>query len=368
MLIGITLSKNFKASRPLIVLLGLLLSACQSSPQQARPHSVQGLNSALGDEIAYISNEDSGTISVLDLASLEIVDTIPVGRRPRGIHATSDGRYLFVAVSGSPKCPPSMSDAECDSQATDESQDGIALIDTLTRRVVKTYPGGSDPEQFDISADDRYLYIANEDAGLASVVDISSEKIIKEIPVGSEPEGVRVSPDGLHVLVTSESEHSVSVIDAESLQVTRKLDVGFRPRDLIFSADQNLLFVSCELSRRIDVFDGKNYSALGSIQLNDTDLPMGLVMTSDSKTLYVSNGRGKTVSKIDIDTSSVRSSVVVGTRPWGIAISSDDKLVFSVNGPSDDVTVIDAKSMTVNKKISVGETPWGIVIAPNPHF
>ena len=35
----------------------------------------------------YVTNENGGDVSVIDSDSLEVVSTIPVGKRPRGIHA-----------------------------------------------------------------------------------------------------------------------------------------------------------------------------------------------------------------------------------------------------------------------------------------
>ena len=346
-----------------IVLCIALVGACASNtPGEGESNSTEST------QLAYVSNEDSGTISVVNIDTLNVIETIPVGRRPRGIHADADGRFVFVALSGSPKCPPSMSDADCESQNTDKSQDGIAMIDALTRKVVNVFPGGSDPEQFDISPDGRFLYVANEDAGLASVVDIKAGRVVRETPVGGEPEGVRVSPNGSQVLITSESEHSVSVLDTKTFRLIRKLDVGLRPRDLIFSNDERLLFVSCEFNHRVDVFDTGDYSLVGHIQMGSSDLPMGLAITSDDRFLYVANGRGKTLAKIDVEQLSVQSSVVVGARPWGIAISADDKFIFSANGSSDDVSVVDANSMELITRIPVGETPWGVIIAPNPRL
>ena len=47
----------------------------------------------------YISNEKGNSITVLDSATLEIKQTIPVGQRPRGIMLTKDGKYLLVCAS-----------------------------------------------------------------------------------------------------------------------------------------------------------------------------------------------------------------------------------------------------------------------------
>ena len=40
---------------------------------------------------AYVSNEKSNTISVIDTDKFTVVNTIKVGQRPRGIELTKDG-------------------------------------------------------------------------------------------------------------------------------------------------------------------------------------------------------------------------------------------------------------------------------------
>src|SRR5689334_19018843 len=81
---------------------------------------------------AYVTNEDGESVSVLDTDKAAVVSTINVGKRPRGMKLTPDGRQLFVAVSGLPKCPPSVPDEECAKLKRDLTADGIAVIDTAT--------------------------------------------------------------------------------------------------------------------------------------------------------------------------------------------------------------------------------------------
>src|SRR5579864_5648970 len=57
-------------------------------------------------ERLYVSNEDDGTITVLDADRGAAISTIAVGKRPRGLALSPDGARLYVPVSGLPKCPP----------------------------------------------------------------------------------------------------------------------------------------------------------------------------------------------------------------------------------------------------------------------
>src|SRR5260221_14089234 len=47
---------------------------------------------------AYVSNEKSNTISVIDTDKFKVVKTIKVGQRPRGIGLSKDGKLILVAV------------------------------------------------------------------------------------------------------------------------------------------------------------------------------------------------------------------------------------------------------------------------------
>jgi YVTN family beta-propeller protein len=86
---------------------------------------------------------------------------------------------------------------------------------------VRIIASGRDPEQFDISADGKLLFVANENSSSRSVVDASKGVVTRTFPVGAEPEGVKVSPDGRFVYGMSESESTVSVIDLEAARVAK---------------------------------------------------------------------------------------------------------------------------------------------------
>jgi YVTN family beta-propeller protein len=195
---------------------------------------------------AYVSNEDGETVTVLDTQKAEVISTIPVGKRPRGLKLNHDGSLLYVAVSGLPKCPPTVPDEECAKLKRDVQADGIAVIDTATLKLTKLLKSGSDPEQFDLSRDGKRLFISNEDSAQTSVLDTSTGAITATIPIGHEPEGVRMAPNGKWVLVTSETDSTVSIVDTTSLKVLKTVSVGMRPRDLAFTPDSKTAYVSGE--------------------------------------------------------------------------------------------------------------------------
>ncbi|MEO8006346.1 MAG: hypothetical protein ABI771_15635, partial [Betaproteobacteria bacterium] len=46
---------------------------------------------------AYVPNEGSGTISVIDTTTDQVTKTIPAGKKPRGLAVSKDGTKLYVS-------------------------------------------------------------------------------------------------------------------------------------------------------------------------------------------------------------------------------------------------------------------------------
>jgi len=344
------------------------LGACSSdrSAERASPPPDSAPVAPAGGELAYVTNEGSGEVTVINTATDSVVATIPVGTRPRGARVSADGRTVFVALSGSPRCPPTMPDEECEKLKADKSKDGIGVIDVATRKVTRILPGGSDPENFDISRDGATLFVSNEDAGTASVVDIASGKVRSTVTVGKEPEGVRVHPDGNTVWVTGETDHNVTVVDTKTGAVVGQVEVGKRPRSLAFTPDGSRAYVTSEVDGTVWVLDAAARKSLKVIRMPEGSKPMGAEASPDGRRIFVSNGRGGTVSVIDVASDSLVGSATVGQRPWGIALTPDGRKLYSANGPSNDVSVVDAERFTVLKKIPVGKIPWGVALGRAP--
>ena len=312
----------------------------------------------------YVSVEDSGEVVAVDPDHAMVMARIFVGKRPRGIKVSPDGKLLYVALSGSPRAAPGVDESLL--PPPDRAADGIGVVDVKSQKVVRVLPSGADPESFDVSKDGKTLYVSNEDTAELTVLDLATGVIRKKIPVGKEPEGVTLRPDGKVVYVTSEQDGTLAVVDTATLTVTGTIVTGQRPRAIAFAADGNTAFVSNEFGRSVTVVDIAKNTAKGSIEIPDDangvrQRPMGLVLSPDSRWLYVTTGRAGAIAVIDVVTWKIVKRIEsVGARPWGIGMSRDGRRLYTANGPSDDVSIIDLAAGKVEQRVKVGKLPWGI--------
>ncbi len=287
----------------------------------------------------YVSNEKSGDVTVIDPVELKAVATIPVGKRPRGIRASADGKTVFVAVSGTPiAAPPALdangnpilkkgADDDDDDKGADKSADGIALVDVAQRKFLRKLSVGSDPEQFAFSADGERLFVSNEDVSAASIIRLSTGKVEHLIKVHKEPEGVTTSPDGKFFYVTCESDGEIFAIDAQSGAVLAHFNVGGRPRSAEFLPDATRAFIPSESAGQLHIIDSVRHEKLKSVALPKGFRPMCVKVAPDGKKVYVSAGRAGAVVVLDATSGDVLNTIKVGARPWGIAISPDGKFL-----------------------------------------
>src|ERR1700716_4697431 len=138
--------------------LSVLSIGCKTKPASVAVQESEAESTA---PRIYVTNEVSGDLTVIDSGTFKVVATIPLGKRPRGIHPSPDGKTLYVALSGSPIAGPDVDESTL--PPPDKSADGIGVFDVAQNKVVRVIKGGSDPENFDISKDGTQLYISNED-------------------------------------------------------------------------------------------------------------------------------------------------------------------------------------------------------------
>src|SRR5690242_17508598 len=123
---------------------------------------------AAAQPMAYVANEKSGTVSVVDTAADKVVAEIATGGKPRGMALSPDGQRLYVS---------------------EQSKNALLVVDTSTREVLQEIELGQSPEGIDISPDGRLLAAASEATNAVLLVDTAAGRIAAAINTsGKNPE------------------------------------------------------------------------------------------------------------------------------------------------------------------------------------
>ena len=288
-------------------------------------------------------NEGSGTLSVIDTATDQVVGEIQAGKKPRGLAVSLDGTRLYVS---------------------DQPNNRLVVIDLAVRRAVGVVSLGVSPEGVSASPDGRYIAVALEESNSVAFIAVATGTEAFTVKVeGKNPEHAVFSPDGKLVYVGAEDAEQVDVIDVGKRRQVAAIAVGRRPRGIGFLPDGSRAFVACEIASEVHVVDVARGQSVAVIKAGN--FTNGIAVRPDGKVVYVSNGRDGTVSAIDSANNRVVATIATGARPWNMAITPDGRKLYVANGRANSVSVIDTETHTKLRDVPVGRLPWGVII-PRP--
>ena len=153
----------------------------------------------------YIINSGSNDVSLVDLKTQTLVQSIPVGAAPYGAAITGDGKTLLIG---------------------NRDDNTVSLIQTANNAVTKTITVGVKPLRIAINPSGTKAYVVNSGDNSVSVIDLSTGKVVTTISVGITPRYAAITPDGNHVYVVNSASNEVFIIDAATDKVLRTINVG----------------------------------------------------------------------------------------------------------------------------------------------
>ena len=296
----------------------------------------------------YVSSEKDNRIQVFDTQGLRL-SAIDVCKRPRHMQFSPDHRQIYVSCG-------------------DSNQMG--RVDLASAKVTETMPLGDSPEIFDLSPDGKTAFVSIEDENVMAAYDLQSRAKLFEIKTGVEPEGILVMPDGKHAYVTSEGANVVHLIDVAQQKVVKNIRVGNRPRRLVLAANGKELWVSNELGASVSILSTEDQTVKHTLQfklkgMRASDItPVGMALSPDGKTVWVTLGRANHVAEVDKASRQVRNTILVGKRAWGVAVHPDGKTVYVTNGLSDDMTLVDTDAGKAVRSVAAGRAPHSVLVQP----
>ncbi|MBL7795632.1 MAG: beta-propeller fold lactonase family protein, partial [Saprospiraceae bacterium] len=296
---------------------------------------------------AYIPNNVSNDVSVIDLATNTVVATIPVGFAPFGVSVSPDGSRVYVT----------------NREATGGT---VSVIDAATNTVIATIPVGQNPTGIAVSPDGSLALVANSASGTVSLLETFTNTVLADIPTpGVVPSGVTFHPDGLRAYISGSNR--VLVLDVIAGTITATIPVGGGAYGLRVSPDGSRIYVACAVTDNLYVLDAATNTVLAVIPVGDA--PSGVVISPDGSRVYIANENDATVSVLDAATNTVVANIPISgllSGPIGISITPDGQLVYVANILADEVTVISTVSNTEIAAIPVGLSPiaFGNFITP----
>jgi len=287
-----------------------------------------------------VLNQKDGTLMVFDEPSHALLATVPVGREPREVVATLDGRKAYVVNGGD----PSLSVVDLlhykveRSLRPDQLREPRGLAVSPGRGVVLTSGGSHRLFLLDAARDvvERVIttnqsgagflalthggdraWVANRGSDSVSLVEIPSLKTLKTLPVGPAPEGVAASSNGRWVVVALQGAGQVAILDTSRTQVVTRLPAGQAPSRVACAPKAPLAVVTNRLSDDVSILDIAGRHLVATVPVGRC--PGGVAINTRGTKAYVANSESNSVSIVSLPGYEVTGQIPTGAGPEGIA-------------------------------------------------
>ncbi len=170
-----------------------------------------------------VSNWCSYTVTVISVDSGKKVQTIKIGRFPRGIAITSDSKFAYVAEMGGTNIHR------------------INLSD-FTQTLI---PVGSNPRAIVLSPDETKLYVTMNLSGRVQAWDLVANKSVKTVKTGKAARSLDISSDGTALFVVNFESDTVSKIRTSDMKILQTIKVCNEPIGVTYDSSSNRTWVAC---------------------------------------------------------------------------------------------------------------------------
>ena len=305
----------------------------------------------------YVPNLQSNDVSVIDPATLKVIDRFPVGVNPQHVVPSWDLTTLWVTnnaehrtdgtltpidpLTGKPG-PPVAVDDPYNMYFTPDGRSAIVVAEALKRldfRDPKTMalqgslaaPGCAGINHGDYSIDGKYLLMTCEYEGRLVKIDWINRKVLGYLKLsgGGIPQDIRISPDGKIFYVAELKRGGVYLIDGDAFKEIGFVKTGVGTHGLYPSRDGTKLYVANRGSSRI----GGKPKGPGSVAVIDFAtrkvvttwvIPKGGSpdmgnVSADGKRLWLSGRYDNVVYVIDTTSGEV-VTIPVGKEPHGLTV------------------------------------------------
>jgi len=292
----------------------------------------------------YVANEGSDSVSVVDLATRRVVQTLAVGDQPTGLAITrTDTSGTVVLVTN--RAAASLS---------------ILPLDGTVRPAV---PLTSDPAAISAGADGT-AYIVHPDTATLTVVDVDRIQDATAISLSGRPVAVALAESPPLVLLADESESRLLVLEEVDPPLLQPYRVGSMPAAIAVDPATGLAYVS---ATPLTVIDPANGDVKGTVSIPVGGTPAGVAMSTNpaAALLCVRAPTGGSVQIVPTDLTQPGSTLELGPTVEPIAIGADPgggAIAFVTDRIGDQLLVVDLAAGIVGQ-IPTGDRPGALAVA-----
>ncbi len=210
------------------------------------------------------------------------------------------------------------------------------------------------------------IVVLNKGNDTATMVDAASGDIVATMPTGPEPHELALTRDGRTAIGADYGGNTLTVFDVPERRVVRTIDLGHhtRPHGITVLPGDSLVAVTAEASRHVVVARIADGAVVAEIPTGSHGAHM-LALTGDGSGIYTSNGRGNSVSALDVKAARHTGTFSVPPAPEAITVTADGNEVWVGSNEAGTVNVLKPSTGEIEQVAGGFAWPYRILITPD---
>ncbi len=312
--------------------------------------SFLGVAFSADSKTIYLSGGDNGAVLVYDIERMQRLDSISLNGKVNG--EDFDDSFTSDLVLHNDEL-----------LVLDRGNFRLVRYDLINKKITASIPAGRQPFGLAVSPDGQTAFVANVGVYSYPLVKGMTEKNYNKMMISHHPygdntkesiEGTVIEGKTIPGVGSPNSPEAMSVftINLNTNKVIDKFRTGYQIGEMVEDAEvvggaspnsiavgKQFAYVTNATNDNIAVIDYRNHKILHHIPIQTDqridkyrgELPFGITLSKDEKTLYVALLGFNAVAVIDVATQTTKGLIPTGWGPARVKLSADEKEMYVIS-------------------------------------
>jgi YVTN family beta-propeller protein len=289
----------------------------------------------------YVSNSGSNSITVFNKKTMQVVNVIATGTKPKGMVLDERRGRAYVAASG---------------------DDAVQIIDVLKGKIIGSIilQFKDEPVDLALTRDGKTLVSVNHGSNTISIIDAVSGIEARRVKVGERPVSAVLDPAGVKAYIMNSMSNTISVVDLSQRVISITLGIEGSPARGAFNRNGDRLYVISTDSPNLTIIDTARLTVVEKLFIG-----MGAVSIKvDVRTnlILVGMQAGEGISVISPFSLMLIDTIGIAGDAAFMTIDDEEYSLLVTLPDRETLQKVNLTSKRIMAEIEVGEAAYAVVV------
>jgi YVTN family beta-propeller protein len=199
---------------------------------------------------------------------------------------------------------------------TNRGSGTVSIIDKSTNEILETISVGGLPSRIAFNPENGNMYVTNQGSGTVSIINSSTNRIVENISVGGLPSRIAFNPENGNMYIADWNSSTVKVIDSQTHNLSEiRIDTGI-PYTISYNPTNSYIYVTAlghynrfhvinsltnDISESLPSFSGNGGEALSKLDITFNPVDDNMYMSDGKNIVVINSSNNEIIESININ-------------------------------------------------------------------